>query len=281
MNPRFFVFALVLALAAITHAADQPSARFVRISLSGEKRVLTLAEVEVKSGGKNMATVGKATQSSLGAGGSPERAIDSNKDGDFNKKGQTHTAEGSDPAPWWELDLGSAQAIDSVQIWNRSGLYERLKGFKIELLDAERKPVFTRENNPAPDGSITFTFAGKTEITMAGHDGKALPVPILPEPVPAGYRDPETFAFGKGDVVAMIGNGLADRMQHDGWSETWLQVANPDKDLVFRNLSHTGDRPGKYPRSKGFTEMPDYLRHVKADVIFAFFGYNESFAGSK
>jgi mono/diheme cytochrome c family protein/lysophospholipase L1-like esterase len=281
MNPRFLVTAFVVALAAITHAADQPSARFVRISLSGEKRVLTLAEVEVKSGGKNIATAGKATQSTVGAGGTPERAIDGNKDSDFNKGGQTHTQEGQDPAPWWELDLGSAQAIDSIQIWNRAGFADRLKGFKIELLDAERKPVFTRENNPGPDGSITFTFAGKTEITMAGHDGKALPVPILPEPVPAGYRDPETFAFAKGDVVAMIGNGLADRMQHDGWTETWLQVANPDKDLVFRNLSHTGDRPGKYPRSKGFTEMPDYLRHVKADVIFAFFGYNESFAGSK
>jgi mono/diheme cytochrome c family protein len=273
--PAFFAGAL------ISHAADKPSARFVRISLSGEKRVLTLAEVEVKSGGKNVAASGKATQSSEGHGGKAQRALDGNKDSDFGKGGQTHTAEGSDPAPWWEVDLGSAVPVDAIQIWNRSGLHDRLKGFTLELLDADRKVVFTRGNNPAPDGSITFTFSGKTEITMAGHDGKALPVPILPEPVPAGYRDPETFAFAKGDVIAEIGNGLADRMQHDGWTETWLQVANPDKELAFRNLSHTGDRPGHYPRSKGFTEMPDYLRHVKADVVFAFFGYNESFAGSK
>lgn len=282
MIPRFLapVCLLAFALTVVSHAADRPSARFVRISLSGDKRVLTLAEVEVMNGGKNIATSGKATQSSVGAGGTPERAIDGNKDGEWGKGGQTHTAEGSDKAPWWELDLGSAQAIDSIQIWNRAGLHDRLKGFTLELLDADRKPVFTRENNPGPDGSITFRFDGKTEITMAGHDGKALPVPILPEPVPAGYRDPEPFVFAEGDVVAMMGNGLADRMQHDGWTETFLQFANPDKDLVFRNLSHTGDRPGKYPRSKGFTEMPDYLRHVKADVIFAFFGYNESFAGA-
>ena len=26
--------------------------------------------------------------------------------------------------------------------------------------------------------------------------------------------------------------------------------------------------------------MEDYLRHVRADVVFAFFGYNESFAGA-
>ena len=283
MTPHLSLFPLLLALAAFAadgSAADKPSARFVRISLSGEKRVLTLAEVEVISGGKNIAPSGEATQSSVGAGGTPERGIDGNKDGDYNKKGQTHTAEGSDKAPWWELDLGSVQPVESVQIWNRSGLHDRLQGFKLELLDAERKPVYSRENNPGPDGSITFRFAGETEITMADHSGKALPVPIMPEPVPAGYRDPEPFAFGKGDVVAMIGNGLADRMQHDAWTETFLQFSNPDKDLTFRNLSHTGDRPGHYPRSKGFTTMPDYLRHVQADVIFAFFGYNESFAGA-
>lgn len=283
MQARFRIVPLLLALTALAAdglAADKPSARFVRISLSGEKRVLTLAEVEVISGGKNIAPSGKAIQSSVGAGGTPERGIDGNKDGDFNKKGQTHTAEGSDKAPWWELDLGSAQPVESVQIWNRSGLHARLEGFTLELLDAERKPVYSRENNPGPDGSITFRFAGETAITMADHSGKALPVPIMPEPVPAGYRDPAPFAFGKGDVVAMIGNGLADRMQHDGWTETFLQLANSDKDLTFRNLSHTGDRAGHYPRSKGFTPMPDYLRHVRADVIFAFFGYNESFAGA-
>ncbi len=280
-SPRLILLFLALSVLAVSvQSADKPSARFVRISLSGEKRVLTLAEVEVISGGKNIAPGGTATQSSVGAGGTPERGIDGNKDGDFNKKGQTHTAEGSDKAPWWELDLGSAQPVESVQIWNRSGLFERLQSFKLELLDADRKPVYSRENNAAPDGSITFRFVGETEITMADHAGKALPVPIVPEPVAAGYRDPEPFAFGKGDIVAMIGNGLADRMQHDGWAETFLQLANPDKDLTFRNLSQTGDRLGQYPRSKGFTAMPDYLRHVEADIIFAFFGYNESFAGA-
>ena len=41
--------------------------------------------------------------------------------------------------------------------------------------------------------------------------------------VPNGYRDPLPFAFKKGDTVAILGNGLADRMQHDGWTETFLQ----------------------------------------------------------
>lgn len=31
------------------------------------------------------------------------------------------------------------------------------------------------------------------------------------------------FAFQQGDVVAVYGNGLADRMQHSPWVETVLQ----------------------------------------------------------
>ena len=30
-----------------------------------------------------------------------------------------------------------------------------------------------------------------------------------------------------GDHIAIIGNTLADRMQHDGWLETYLQAAFP------------------------------------------------------
>jgi len=90
MQPRFRIVPLLLALAVFAAdglAADKPSARFVRISLSGEKRVLTLAEVEVISGGKNIAPSGKATQSSVGAGGTPERGIDGNKDADVQQEG--------------------------------------------------------------------------------------------------------------------------------------------------------------------------------------------------
>ncbi|MBL9153959.1 MAG: cytochrome C precursor [Verrucomicrobiales bacterium] len=87
------------------------------------------------------------------------------------------------------------------------------------------------------------------------------------------------FAFKKGDRIAYIGNALADRMQHDGWLETLLQSEQPDKELVFRNLGFVGDQVAHRPRNKDFPTAEFYLQHVKADVIFAFFGYNESFAG--
>ena len=97
--------------------------------------------------------------------------------------------------------------------------------------------------------------------------------------VPADYRDPLPFSFNRGDSVAILGNGLPDRMQHDGWMETLLQSQLPGQQVRFRNMSASGDRPDSFPRSKGATSMTDYLRHVKADVVFGFFGYNESFAG--
>lgn len=85
----------------------------------------------------------------------------------------------------------------------------------------------------------------------------------------------------KGDRIAIIGNTLADRMQHDGWLETYLASRYPDYNLVFRNLGFSADEinPALRLRSKNFGSPDTWLTQVKADVIFAFFGYNESFAG--
>ncbi|MCC6152873.1 MAG: hypothetical protein IT367_03900, partial [Candidatus Hydrogenedentes bacterium] len=85
------------------------------------------------------------------------------------------------------------------------------------------------------------------------------------------------FALEKGDSVAIIGNALANRMQHDGWLETYLHTANPDKNLVLRTLAFSGDEVAKRPREEGYPSPDDMLNLVKANVIFAFFGYNESF----
>ena len=84
--------------------------------------------------------------------------------------------------------------------------------------------------------------------------------------------------FQKGDHIVYIGNTLPDRMQHDAWLETLLQSALPELELVIRNQGFSGDQVADRPRNKGFTSPEDYLKLSKADVIFVFFGYNESFA---
>lgn len=90
----------------------------------------------------------------------------------------------------------------------------------------------------------------------------------------------EPFQFQSNDVVAIYGNGLADRMQHDPWVETVLQSQLAGKNVRFRNMSFSGDLVNKRPRNQGFTNDGEYLQHVAPSVVFTFYGYNESFAGA-
>jgi putative membrane-bound dehydrogenase-like protein len=137
--------------------------RYVRIDLPGRRRVLTLAEVEVFSGGQNVARKGKAKQSTVAYNGVASRAIDGNKSGKYQDGGQTHTPDNSRD-PFWEVDLGTEFPIESILIWNRSeenGKYaDRLDKFKLTVLDSKRRPVFTKSNNPAPKESVRFEIGG-------------------------------------------------------------------------------------------------------------------------
>lgn len=116
----------------------------------------------------------------------------------------------------------------------------------------------------------------------------------------------------KGDHICIIGNTIAERMQHYGWLEARIQSRFAGQELVFRNLGYSGDEidgwqnPNHRMRSMSFGSQDEWLSgnapcpqpkklsprdsgkvrenrfeltNTKADVIFAFYGYNESFAG--
>jgi len=114
---------------------------------------------------------------------------------------------------------------------------------------------------------------------------------VTPETKPATNKPSASVPFLKlnpGDHIALIGNALPDRMQHHGWLETLIVARHPEHDLTFRNLGFSGDEIGGFlnkpiahlrQRSENFGSNDDWLRRVKADVVFAFFGFNESFAG--
>jgi len=136
--------------------------RFVRIELP-RKGILTLAEVQVFSDGRNIATEGKATQSSVSNDGEAKRAIDGNTSGSFNSGSQTHTQE-NENKPWWEVDLGKSAPIEGITIWNRSenggALAARLEGFTLTVLDANRHEIFSKAGNPAPKESVRIDLKG-------------------------------------------------------------------------------------------------------------------------
>ncbi len=123
--------------------------------------------MQVFAGGANVAQRGKASQSTTDFGGEAVRAIDGRTLGDYTKNSVTHTAISDDP--WWEVDLGSMQAIDRVVFFNRTdgGIQSRLNGVKVTLLDAERKPVHEQTIAEAPKESKALDISGVTPLKLA------------------------------------------------------------------------------------------------------------------
>ncbi|MEC8508961.1 MAG: DUF1549 domain-containing protein, partial [Planctomycetota bacterium] len=116
--------------------------RFVRLELPNDHDgFLTLSEVQVFSGGRNIARTGQATQSSVDYNSPAAKAIDGNHDGSFASCSCTK----SERAAWWELDLGAEFPVDSVAVWNRTDCCpERLDKLSIQVLDAQRQVTGTR-----------------------------------------------------------------------------------------------------------------------------------------
>jgi glucose/arabinose dehydrogenase len=83
----------------------------------------------------------------------------------------------------------------------------------------------------------------------------------------------------KGDRVILMGGTLAERMQYFGHFETLLHLRFPEHNLVVRNLGWSADELDLRPRSAGFKDHGHRLEDHRPDVILAFFGFNESFAG--
>jgi mono/diheme cytochrome c family protein/glucose/arabinose dehydrogenase/type 1 glutamine amidotransferase len=125
------------------------------------------------------------------------------------------------------------------------------------------------------------------------------------EPATATSARPQQIAPPTlGERVVFIGNGLAERDLYYGQLETELFLRNPDKNIIIRNMGRPGDTPGFRPHparksqwafpgaekfhpdfsrhdGKGFFPTPDqWLTHLKADTIVAFFGLNESYEGA-
>ncbi len=110
----------------------------------------------------------------------------------------------------------------------------------------------------------------------------------------------------KNSHIVLIGNNLGSRMMNFGHFETEMHLRYPDSLLFIRNMCDGGNTPGfrphasrvspwafpgaekfqtelaNYSNSEGHFETEDqWLTRLKADIIIAFFGYNESFQGSE
>ena len=111
--------------------------------------------------------------------------------------------------------------------------------------------------------------------------------------------------LSKDSKIALIGNNLGSRMMNYGHFETGLHLRFPDSLLIIRNMCDGGNTPGFRPHSgretpwafdgaeqyfselarnsgsQGHFERPDeWLTRLGADIILAFFGFNQAFQGT-
>ena len=149
-----------------------PKVRSVRIEIPGKQKILSLAEVQIFSGGNNIALQGKATQSSTDYSGPANLAIDGNTNGDYTAKSTTHTAKSDNP--WWEVQLNSTQPVDRIVIWNRTdnNLQRRLRNFRIKAIGEENKVVWetTIKEAPNPKRELSLTVSRPVELVQAFAD---------------------------------------------------------------------------------------------------------------
>ena len=159
-----------------TPAGPPLTARYVRVELPGDNRILALAEVQVFADNENIAPQGKASQSSTSFQGPAKLAVDGRTDGDFDNKSVTHTAE--EMNPWWEVDLGKATSIDRVVLWNRTDndLQSRLKDCRVVVLDDTRQVLWQQTAAEAPRAELELSLTAPTKVDLKA------PVPISSRP---------------------------------------------------------------------------------------------------
>ncbi len=193
----------VLAAPGTAH----PGARFVRLELPGKGRYLHIAEVQVLSGGENVALRGEAKQINTDYNGPAEHAIDGKTDGNYDAGSTTHTR--LEDNPWWEVDLKAAFPIERVIVWNRtdSALQSRLDGFRIQLLGEKREVAWQSEPQKGPPSSVALEPGGERTARFSAA--------IL-----AGAR-------GGSDAASVLKAGAQDNTQGNAQERGWIGGGGP------------------------------------------------------
>lgn len=198
-----------------------------------------------------------------------------------NNSGEHYKKLNRKPA---DYDLGKSPATGLAPAQKKAG---NAKKADTKKSAAKGPPVDAQGERLRPDNS--------------GDGGPHQPKAEPPEATAA--RAQNVTPPENGERIVLIGNGLAERDVYYSRIETELHLRYPDQNLFFRNMGHVGDTPGFRPhpsrisqwafpgaekfhpdkeihRGKGFYATPDqWLTHLQADTIVAFFGYNESFDG--
>ena len=170
---------------------------------------------------------------------------------------------------YWALGLAVPAKADVRYVDPYTPRPYGYKGYRRGLKPADYAlGKVVREGDPAPPAAPPAPAKAAATVPSAL---------ARPGAIPAG----PPLQLTPGEHIALVGNTLADRMQHHGWLESLIVKKFPRHDLVFRNLAAAGDEVETRARSKDFGTPEEWLTHTSADVVLAFFGFNESFRGTE
>ena len=199
-----------------------PAVKEIRLEKHGD--VLSIAELKVFRGGRNIAGTGKAEQSSTFGGCGAGLAIDGNTEGNFNEHSVTHTAP-KDAAPWWRLTLPEAGLVEEIEVWNRTeAVTERMNGVSLRLFGENKKLLAeTVLENVSP--VVRFRFTGSQlvpapenllaskESSFADADGQQVRYVLhydRPAPIDLKGWECQSLPLGNGHFGVSFFGGIAE-----------------------------------------------------------------------
>lgn len=154
--------------------ATAPAGRYVRIELSGKgaENYLQIGEVEVMSGGKNVALKKAAKQSTVFTDETiAARAVDGAGANYPDSCAVTRNGE----KEWWEVDLGANVPVDEIIVLNRGDCCQvRLVTAVVRLLDEKQNVVWKGKVVEAQD---KYLFDLKNKSGAQDQTGTGVTVP--------------------------------------------------------------------------------------------------------
>ena len=251
-----------LMVAALCVHAEQDAAstgRYVHISLAGSA-TLSLAEVQVFSGGENVARKRPTRQRSTAYGGDASRAVDGNTSGVWSQRSITHTTEEAEN-PAWEVDLGKELAIEKISLWNRDGYISRLDNATIRLLKSDRSVVWGTKSGAAKRGENALDVRAAGNLKQLGSRipevtlSKSKPSPPKPKPSPPKPKSPKPNPYKSNDYRVTpeensgVLNGPLMNRKRPEKKDPRLALRQAIEDLIATHGA-------KYPEGKRFlTEL--------------------------
>ena len=183
--------AALLGLVWVTAASAGPIAgRFVRVEKPGQNQSVTIAEVQVFSGGKNIAPEGRPDMTDA-----PKQqrrcpasaAISGDTDIQWREPDNTVAQSGTADNPWWEVDLFEEKPIDRLVLWGAAN------GLSVMVLGADRKVRWERTLVKPPRENAVLEFDAAQANPAVGKEVPRVMTAVPGEDVPKYYRKRATW----------------------------------------------------------------------------------------